>query len=153
MDNHTSNQPTKVCTKCGVEKEATPENFYKDKGGKYGVKAYCIDCKKASKPSPEQLEKQRVGSKRWREENPEASREGCRRWRKANLEKKKSADRRNARIWRMNNPERVKENNRSERAKGKVRKWQRENPDKVRAKERKCPTNGMEDCCKSEQLF
>ena len=39
--------PRKCCTKCGVEKEATLENFYKSKSCKYGVTSECKVCKAA----------------------------------------------------------------------------------------------------------
>lgn len=35
---------TKECTLCGEEFAATPENFYKDSRGKYGLMARCKDC-------------------------------------------------------------------------------------------------------------
>ena len=35
---------TKVCTKCGEEKPATTEYFFKDKRGKYGIAARCKEC-------------------------------------------------------------------------------------------------------------
>lgn len=37
--------PKKVCNKCGIEKEATVENFSPEKKGKFGVRAVCRDCK------------------------------------------------------------------------------------------------------------
>jgi hypothetical protein len=36
---------TKVCTKCGEEKSATPEFFHKRKGGKFGVRSDCRECR------------------------------------------------------------------------------------------------------------
>ena len=35
---------TKVCTKCGEEKSATPEFFHKKKNGKFGVRSDCREC-------------------------------------------------------------------------------------------------------------
>jgi 5-methylcytosine-specific restriction endonuclease McrA len=35
---------TKPCSKCGVEFAATPENFYREKGGKDGLRADCKAC-------------------------------------------------------------------------------------------------------------
>lgn len=35
---------TKVCSKCGVEKPATLEYFYKKIGGRNGINASCIEC-------------------------------------------------------------------------------------------------------------
>lgn len=36
--------PLKRCTKCGVEKPATTENFRKNKTGKYGLSSWCKSC-------------------------------------------------------------------------------------------------------------
>jgi hypothetical protein len=36
----------KTCSKCGIEKEATREFFYRDAKGKYGFRPYCIECEK-----------------------------------------------------------------------------------------------------------
>lgn len=36
--------PKKQCRKCGVEKLATRDNFYKAKKGKYGLHAWCKPC-------------------------------------------------------------------------------------------------------------
>lgn len=35
----------KICNKCGIEKDATTENFAPEKKGKFGVKAVCRDCR------------------------------------------------------------------------------------------------------------
>lgn len=40
---------TKICTKCGAEKRATSEYFYKCEGGKYGVRSFCKECEKNHK--------------------------------------------------------------------------------------------------------
>lgn len=39
----------KVCTKCKEEFEATTENFYRQKGGKFGLYGYCKKCKYSSR--------------------------------------------------------------------------------------------------------
>jgi len=49
---------TRVCTKCGEEKPATKEFFYKEKRGHLGLRAQCKVCHKAF-------------SKRYNEQNPE----------------------------------------------------------------------------------
>lgn len=38
--------PKKPCSKCGVEKDATLENFPPNKGGKYGFYSVCRECKR-----------------------------------------------------------------------------------------------------------
>ena len=35
---------TKVCTKCGIEKPATNEYFYKSERGLYGLRSNCKEC-------------------------------------------------------------------------------------------------------------
>lgn len=37
---------TKVCSKCRLEFPATTDYFYRQKGGKYGLRGMCIECKK-----------------------------------------------------------------------------------------------------------
>ena len=60
---------TKVCTKCGEEKPATTEFFYKLKRGYLGLEAQCKVCRKAYK-------------KRWREEHKEEIAEQNKRYHK-----------------------------------------------------------------------
>lgn len=47
MSDHTTNPPLKRCSKCGVEKPATPEFFFRQKLGKNGLRANCKVCDKA----------------------------------------------------------------------------------------------------------
>jgi len=47
---------TKICTKCGIEKDIT--EFYSEKSGKFGVKALCKECKR--KWSKEYNQKQEI---------------------------------------------------------------------------------------------
>ena len=48
---------TKTCSKCGIEKEATTEYFYRHPRGRYGLMSWCKGCLKenseiARKPRP-----------------------------------------------------------------------------------------------------
>lgn len=47
MAEATVQEPTKVCTRCGVEKPATLEFFRRQKAGKHGYRATCRECTKA----------------------------------------------------------------------------------------------------------
>lgn len=44
-DNHTSETPSKTCTKCGIEKPATAEYFNKHPQGKNGLHPQCRICR------------------------------------------------------------------------------------------------------------
>lgn len=54
----------KKCTKCGRLLVANTDNFYKQKGGKYGLSSWCIEC-------------QNVSNKKWYEDNRKRSKEEC----------------------------------------------------------------------------
>lgn len=43
-ENHTSETPLKKCTKCGIEKPATPEYFFRHKRCPDGLRARCKGC-------------------------------------------------------------------------------------------------------------
>lgn len=62
---------TKVCTKCGIEKEL--EGFYRDKRGKFGRESKCKECRAEyyRKWWEENREAQLEYKRKWREENPE----------------------------------------------------------------------------------
>lgn len=47
MSDSTTNSPLKRCSKCGVEKPAIPEFFFRQKLGKNGLRANCKACDKA----------------------------------------------------------------------------------------------------------
>lgn len=61
----------KVCTKCNRELHATSENFYKQKSGKYGLRADCKDCvkKRARKWASENKEKKIKYDREYRRNN------------------------------------------------------------------------------------
>lgn len=108
----------KTCSKCRCTKPATPEFFNRDRRREDGLHMYCKTCN-------------RVASKRWRKENPDASR----RWLEANWEQKRGYFKR----WYEENREKQREylrrwyeENREERlVKGKH--WRAKNPEKMRA--------------------
>jgi len=65
----------KICKCCKKELQATKDNFYVQKRGKYGVKAICKICEnirqKQYRLKPEYREKHRIQAKNWRKNNPE----------------------------------------------------------------------------------
>lgn len=50
--------PTKVCSKCGIEKPATPEFWHKQARGIYGLWGICKDCRNESRRKPPRPPKQ-----------------------------------------------------------------------------------------------
>ena len=76
---------TKICTKCGEEKAATTEFFYKQKRGKYGLTARCKSCRKIySQQNKEKISKR---GKQYREINKEKISERKKQYREANKDK------------------------------------------------------------------
>lgn len=69
---------TKVCTKCGSEKEATPENFYSSKRGLFGLKSACKTCES-------EYNRARKHAEYW--SDPEAARAKSAKFRELNGEK------------------------------------------------------------------
>jgi len=136
-------EPVKTCTKCGETKPIS--EFYKSKGGKFGVKADCKVCRKASVAQ-------------WADDNPEKRDAQCALYRERHREELREIQA----IWRHDNPE-------AEKAKGlkwrtanpevsrrnKI-KWAEENPEKVQAailkhyvKRRRDPKRRLEDSIRS----
>jgi hypothetical protein len=136
---------TKTCTKCGETKPATPEFFYKQRAGKFGLQGSCKACRN-------------VQVREWTRRNPEKRRQFERRWAEKNTEKVRAKKRRNnqrrmerapdhvralaaarERRYRARHPERVREARRNarERYPDKVKRakqrWNKANPDRVRA--------------------
>ncbi len=112
-------QPTKKCSKCGVEKPLG--EFYADKRASDGLSSACQDCTRAAATAWRlaHLEHSRIAAreyarahrkeaavrhKRWREKNAAYKREQDRLWREQNPERKAANDRR----WAEANPNRTK---------------------------------------------
>jgi len=85
---------TKVCTKCGVEKEATAENFNRDNKKISGIHPICKVCTKAY-------------NELWKKNNPGRVLALCNRWVKNNPEKRRA----NYMLWLKNNPDIHRVNN------------------------------------------
>lgn len=107
---------TKICTKCGKEKELS--EFYKQKRGKYGCLSYCKECRNKqvceyrnnNKEKLQKIEceyrnnnKERKSetSKQWYEINKKHRLKTSKQWRENN--KKRTSD--IIRQWQLNNPE------------------------------------------------
>jgi len=88
LNNNMNEAKTKVCSKCNQELPATSDYFYKQKGGKYGLRGMCIDCKK--KQDKQYAERNRDALiKKWREynqQNREVINEKNREYYKANAD-------------------------------------------------------------------
>lgn len=80
---------TKVCSKCRLEFPATTDYFYRQKGGKYGLRGMCIECKKEQ--DKQYVEKNRdMLVEKWREynrENRDVINEKYRQYYEANADK------------------------------------------------------------------
>lgn len=133
--------PMKRCTKCGEPYPATTEYFYKQKGGKYGVRGACIKCTNKAE-------------KDYRETDPQKAKDRCRRYyienkdainakhadyRRRNPEKAIARQRR----WHEQNPTKYSEYGKRYRSKHPERNrqiglnWRLRNPDKVRARQQR----------------
>ena len=81
---------TQQCSKCGVVKELTPENFYRNKQSKHGFRPDCKSCRNkvnnAWGSKPEVAQRKRDASQKWREENREQHLRQCREWSRNNRE-------------------------------------------------------------------
>ena len=79
----------KRCSKCGEWKVASPVNFHRKKGGKYGVVSECKKCVKKRQRQYYKNNKEKVAerNKRYREANKEMIAERNKRWYEANKEK------------------------------------------------------------------
>ena len=128
--------PTKKCSKCGEEKPATVEFFYRAGEG-LRLRPDCRVCTRANqaiyhKANPE---KKRASDSAWQKANPERVRVNGAAWREANSEKaratakacaKANPERKqaNGAAWRKANPERVHATKAA---------WAKANPEKKRA--------------------
>lgn len=140
---------TKTCTKCGKEYSATTEYWYREKRGKYGLRAQCKPCVAVQDAQPERVAKRREYAtsehgKRVKQECDAAYRAANR---EAIAEKKRLYSVKHsaeivARVteWRRNNPEKLSEHRRRYHAKhrdkvnAKGRRWRQRFPEKERAK-------------------
>jgi len=113
-------EKTKVCTKCGEEKPATTEFFYKAKLGKYGLQATCKKCKR---------ELFRDSRKAYREKHKEY----YKKLRKAYYEKNKEKEMQYNKKWEQEHKEYVIERRRK---RGYDNKYNQNNKDRI--KEFKC---------------
>lgn len=136
-----------TCTACKKSLPATC--FGRDKRKKSGLKSECQPCCNAA-------------VSRWRNRNPEKAREACAKSRRAHPEKvkarsrkwyieNKELSRKNAKEWRKNNPDRVREHGREY-----SRKWRAANPEKAKEnarrgskKRREDPIRRLEDAIKN----
>lgn len=100
---------TKVCTKCGVEKELS--EFHKQAPSKDGRRSRCAVCS-------------REWNNKWGRENAGRVKETCAAWRKANPEKAKAS----YTAWRKANPEEAREP---------YDAWRKANPEKANEASRK----------------
>jgi len=127
----------RFCTKCGEEKPATAEYFYRAKRGKYGLEAQCKVCH--SKYIAENREMVRERKRRWNEDNKERYKAYHKEYREKNRERMSELDRK----WRENNKERCLKNSRDyyaknkEHIKQKRREWCEANKDKIKGYRRK----------------
>lgn len=75
---------TKVCTKCGIEKDNS--EFYKHMAYKDGLHSFCKTCHLAAQKKYQKanLERFRDYNRQWRKENPDRTKEYTNNWRKKN---------------------------------------------------------------------
>lgn len=78
------------CKKCGRWLVANTVNFYKHKGGKYGLRSECKEC--VNGRSKEHYKENEEYYKNYREENKNYYSEYHKKWYKENREKKKEYD-------------------------------------------------------------
>lgn len=140
----------KVCSCCGASKPATEQFFHPNKGGKYGLRGQCRECRKArvrqliqqpatklrrAESSRRYVESGRAASRgrAWRKKNPGSALASKRKWKAANLDAVRSADA----AWRFANRDRVRAKQR--RADAKLQR----NPEHVLKKRIKARVRSM----------
>lgn len=109
--------PTKVCTRCTVEKPATLDHFPPHKMGKYHVHSLCRPCKKIDDAERRNRPDQKARQKAWRDANKAYVRDynakyrenytstaDVARWRERNLEKAREQGARRRREQRRRDP-------------------------------------------------
>lgn len=128
--------PLKRCSKCRIEKPATPEYFSRSTKDKGGLKSRCKECQHVDsriyrENNPEKLREKR---RRYRVENPNKVREINRAYRANNKEKKREYDQ----GWAKRNRGRLRELGRKsyqkhgDKKRAYHRDWTKKNPDKVK---------------------
>ena len=98
---------TKRCSKCQEEKPATSEFFYKEKKGKYGLRARCKECVLQERKDYHKENKDKILARKkvYQQENAERIAEYQKQYRKDNKERMLQLNRE----WRENNQERYQE--------------------------------------------
>ena len=123
---------TKVCSKCGIEKDVG--EFHRNKSKKDGLSGECKVCVKAWRDA--NLEAVKAGQKAWREANPEAAKANNKAWRETNREAVKAKNK----AYYEANPEAVKARRKAyleanlEAAKANNKAWRETNREAVKAK-------------------
>lgn len=96
----------KRCSTCGLEKPATLAHFHPNKGGKYGLRGQCRECRNDRVlvliRQPHQVERRRSQQSAYVASGRNAER--CKRWRGANLDKELASRRK----WMAKNAEKVR---------------------------------------------
>ena len=132
--------PSKVCTTCGIEKEATSEHWHKHKDCKYGVRSECKSCRKVWNEA--NRESRAAKSKGWREANRDKIKERSAVYRAENQDKIiawREANPEYRAIYKRNNHEREKEKRAAwyqankEKQNGRCKAWEVSNPSKRKA--------------------
>lgn len=112
----------KTCKKCGSEKPATNEHFYKDKTKKDGFHVHCRDCQRAYATDyrSSRRDEAKARSRSWHAANREYANKRSRAYYLAHKDRHAELGRK----WRTNNRERAKETNRA---------WHLANPERWKA--------------------
>lgn len=117
----------KVCSRCGVRKEATEENFGKSPRSSDGFSGMCRECCKMQARQQREVnpEASREASRRWKEKNREYSVERALLWNKTNPERRKATQRKYSEKYRQEHREELQEKN---------KKYRQEHKDEIREK-------------------
>jgi len=133
---------TKICTKCGEEKELS--EFYKKEISRNSFYSNCKECCKKYYQNNKEKIKENV--KKYKKNNPEKVKKCVERWIKNNPKKYKEQKRQ----WAKNNSEKIKKNykqwvkNNIEKVILYKRKWYKKNLEKLKEKYKKYNQNNRE---------
>lgn len=124
---------TKTCIRCGKEKPATEEYFYKTPKNKDGLMGKCRPCMLQSNKEWKEANQERSYKlqKRWSQEHREQRRESTRRSYRKHVEKRLEAGKR----WREKNPDKVR---------GYDIAWRTKNPERRKEIDRKSYYKNLE---------